>query len=36
MTKEHERRWRMMLGETDDTQSLSDRDVAMSSALDAL
>jgi len=36
MTKKHERRWRMMLGETDDTQSLSDRDVAMSSALDAL
>jgi len=36
MTKEHERRWRMMLGETDDTQSLSGRDMAMSAALDAL
>ncbi|MBM7065986.1 VWA domain-containing protein [Actibacterium sp. 188UL27-1] len=36
--KEHERRWRMALGETEDAEGcgLTDRDIAMSGALDAL
>lgn len=36
MTDENERRWRMALGETDDEQVLSDRDRAITAALDAL
>lgn len=34
--KERERRWRMALGETDDTSSLGTADTAISAALDAL
>ncbi|MEO1139835.1 MAG: VWA domain-containing protein [Pseudomonadota bacterium] len=36
MSKEHERRWRMALGETEDQQSLSERDMVITAALDAL
>ncbi len=36
MSDEHERRWRMALGETEDAGALSDRDMAISAALDAL